>query len=1096
MTNAKVVIDVDDSQLNAKLRQAETNIQNSFQKMANSGSVMDNQLASIKNQLAGLASVAVVGSFIKDIAQVRGEFQKYEAVLANTFQDEAKAAESMEMIASYAAKTNFQVSELTDSYVRLAGQGFKPTREEMTKLGDLAASKAKGFTQLSEAIIDAETFEFERLKEFGIRAAKDGEQITFTFKGIQTTVNASAESIRNYILSLGELDGVRGSTEAISKTIVGLASNFEDAWDKMLNTIGQSNEGAFADSIKMATQLVSNYDAVVDSLKVLIATYGVYKAAVIVSKILAEAEAAGTLANALKQTAIARRLLNVANAASPFGLALAGITALVGGFLVYQKHLKNTVTFTDELNRSISDEVISLNSLFGKLKETQTGTQERADTIKLTNERYGDYLGNLLTEKSTLEEIEKAQRNATNALIANISVQKSKDKLSEVLGDVSDKFDKEFSGFISKFGEVYGTDRIPEFVTAINSAIDTKIKEGGGKVERGMLEYSNIAKGVYDEFVKEISQKTGYLQFGFDDFQESFLDFAEFKAEKSGFIAILEGMISSYQGVLNKFNKSGESSGGGGGDKVTNVTDKIKELRKQLGTGDAKFEAEIILKIAKEQEYLDQFYKEVRDIVNESMNFNVPGKNIKPVGTKNIIDKKDIQEQLNPMKQLTAEEIKRLKIHQAQVDRLRDQQKQYEEISGGLKDASDVIGALSFAASGLDSELSQSLGKMADLAYNASNLFANMSTGNIIGAVTSGIVTLGNIFSLFKGDSQDDGTTKALENVNNLLQRQSVILANLSGNNYFELAAKQLEDYGKAIDANNKKLQQSHILTAEEYEAAQAYYNQQKQDFPNGPIAQIGWEKYRAQLNGEAANWTPQDFIDAYTKGSVYLNEQQIDWVNAIVESQKQRAELLQETFREALGFDANTVSDSIFDAIDEGLKLGENSLGEFSQSFGELMKTALMQSVVDGMNIKLTEGFLKDYKEYMEDGSLSPEERKALEDVYRGVVEQAKIDSENIKAITDGYGNGNKDGYSAITGSAISATEESVSLLYGQTMAMRVDLKSIADSSKLIQNQLEMMDQSLGVLQNIERNTRHNARLETIESNIAETNKILRERL
>ena len=233
----------------------------------------------------------------------------------------------------------------------------------MAKLGDLAASKAKGFTQLSEAIIDAETFEFERLKEFGIRAAKDGEQITFTFKGIKTTVDASAESIRNYILSLGELDGVRGSTEAISKTIVGLASNFEDAWDKMLNTIGQSNEGAFADSIKLATQLVSNYDAVVDSLKVLIATYGAYKAAVIVNKILAEAEAAGTLTKALKQTAIARRLLNVANAASPVGLALAGITALVGGFLVYQKHLKNTNTFTQELNRSISDEVISLNSL-------------------------------------------------------------------------------------------------------------------------------------------------------------------------------------------------------------------------------------------------------------------------------------------------------------------------------------------------------------------------------------------------------------------------------------------------------------------------------------------------------------------------------------------------------------------------------------------------------------------------------------------------------------------------------------------------------------------------------------------------------------
>src|SRR5690606_32965529 len=102
--------------------------------------------------------------------------------------------------------------------------------------------------------------------------------------------------------------------------------------------------------------------------------------------------------------------------------------------------------------------------------------------------------------------------------------------------DITDKFDKEFNKFINKFGEVYGTDRIPEFVIAINDAIDKKIKEGGGQVERGILEYSNIAKNVYDDFVKAISQKTGYLQYGFDEFQDAFLDFAEFKAEKSGFI--------------------------------------------------------------------------------------------------------------------------------------------------------------------------------------------------------------------------------------------------------------------------------------------------------------------------------------------------------------------------------------------------------------------------------------------------------------------------------------------------------------------------------------------------------------------------------
>src|SRR5690606_22056965 len=132
----------------------------------------------------------------------------------------------------------------------------------------------KSFNQLTEALIDAETFEFERLKEFGIRASKNGEQIKFTFKGIATEVDASAESVRNYILSLGNLDGVKGSTDAISKTIVGMTSNFEDAWDQMLNKIGKGQEGIFANSITAATSLVQNYEKVLNILGVMVASYG------------------------------------------------------------------------------------------------------------------------------------------------------------------------------------------------------------------------------------------------------------------------------------------------------------------------------------------------------------------------------------------------------------------------------------------------------------------------------------------------------------------------------------------------------------------------------------------------------------------------------------------------------------------------------------------------------------------------------------------------------------------------------------------------------------------------------------------------------
>ena len=74
----------------------------------------------------------------------------------------------------------------------------------MRKLGDLASSTGKDFDQLAEAIIDAQTGEFERLKEFGIRASKQGDEVKFTFKEVETQVDFTADSIRDYVLSLGD----------------------------------------------------------------------------------------------------------------------------------------------------------------------------------------------------------------------------------------------------------------------------------------------------------------------------------------------------------------------------------------------------------------------------------------------------------------------------------------------------------------------------------------------------------------------------------------------------------------------------------------------------------------------------------------------------------------------------------------------------------------------------------------------------------------------------------------------------------------------------------------------------------------------------
>lgn len=185
-------------------------------------------------------------AFGKAVIDITAKFQRYEAVLTNTLGSGSEAQKALTMIQSFAASTPFSVDELTASFVKLANQGFIPTSSEMRKLGDLAASTGKTFDMLAEAIIDAQTGEFERLKEFGIRASKEGDQVKFTFKGVETQTDFTAEAIQRYILSLGDLAGVSGGMAAISETLGGKISNLGDAWDNFMLTLG---DGAFSDFI-------------------------------------------------------------------------------------------------------------------------------------------------------------------------------------------------------------------------------------------------------------------------------------------------------------------------------------------------------------------------------------------------------------------------------------------------------------------------------------------------------------------------------------------------------------------------------------------------------------------------------------------------------------------------------------------------------------------------------------------------------------------------------------------------------------------------------------------------------------------------------
>lgn len=380
---------------NEQLRRDVMQSKNLFKGIGDTAVAESSRIDSAYKKAAGAAvalfSTAAIKQFGMELIDITGKFQTFEAVLTNTLQSPAKAKQSMMMLQEFAATTPFQVDALTGAFVKLANQGFVPTYAQMVKLGDLASSTGKGFDQLTEAIIDAQTGEFERLKEFGIRASKEGEKVTFTFKEQQTQVDFTASSIRDYVLSLGDLKGVAGANAEIAKTLTGQYSNLQDTITQTMNKIGQSSEGMLSGAISGTAYLVEHYEEIGRVLGVLIASYGTYKAAVIAYAVAQKlAVSAGNikaffdLAKGIRTAKDAQVALNLAMGANPF-IKLASILMTVGGLIwAFARNSKEATDEISSLDKAMADagaefekESAKIQALQGVMNNSKVAYDER-----------------------------------------------------------------------------------------------------------------------------------------------------------------------------------------------------------------------------------------------------------------------------------------------------------------------------------------------------------------------------------------------------------------------------------------------------------------------------------------------------------------------------------------------------------------------------------------------------------------------------------------------------------------------------------------------------------------------------------------------
>ena len=152
-------------------------------------------------QVAALVSIT---AGLQKLVTVSREFDKLSAGLITATGSAESSKEAFAAIQDFATKTPYDLQQVTDSFIKLVNYGLDPSERALTSYGNTASALGKDIIQMIEAVADAQTGEFERLKEFGIKAAKEGDKVSFTFRGVTTEVKNNAAEIEGYLIKLGE----------------------------------------------------------------------------------------------------------------------------------------------------------------------------------------------------------------------------------------------------------------------------------------------------------------------------------------------------------------------------------------------------------------------------------------------------------------------------------------------------------------------------------------------------------------------------------------------------------------------------------------------------------------------------------------------------------------------------------------------------------------------------------------------------------------------------------------------------------------------------------------------------------------------------
>ena len=284
-----------------------------------------------------------IKELISQIIRVRGEFQSMQTAI-ETMVGKDVASSLMAQLKEMAKISPLTLSDMVNAEKMMLGFNIQAedTIRYLQALSDISMGDGVKFKSLTLAFSQMSAAgklmgqDLNQMINAGfnplqIIAEKTGKSIA-TLKDEMSKGAVSAEMVQQAFIDATSAGGkFYQMSENASKTINGQLSMMQDALDAAFNEIGQASEGVIMGAIQASTSLIQNYETVGKVLAGLVATYGVYRTAVMLATVATSkhtiAEVALTNVRVLARKA--QMALNAAMLTNPYVALATVITGLV-----------------------------------------------------------------------------------------------------------------------------------------------------------------------------------------------------------------------------------------------------------------------------------------------------------------------------------------------------------------------------------------------------------------------------------------------------------------------------------------------------------------------------------------------------------------------------------------------------------------------------------------------------------------------------------------------------------------------------------------------------------------------------------------------